>query len=313
MPVYNAKDYVEQAIRSIWDQTHPVKELIVVDDGSTDGSHDIVAALTRQSPIPMQFWRQDNAGPAAALSSALERATGEWLCWLAADDFYAPNFVERNLEVAAELARPDLVLHSNAYLVEASGAVTGVIDDIAIKKPFEGHCFDQIAEDEGRMFPSSMFTRRQLLLDAGGFDATLRVEDTDLFLRMGRVGFFHYIREPIFNSRYSPGSYGKRPWMWGETIIKAYSKHADVLGEKLQRILRQHSEELANNCFEYGSFGQGFYWSKRAVGYASGSDQKIRVAGKLSLRFPRAVARYIAHAVVGRERLVQLKRKLQGY
>ena len=84
-------------------------------------------------------------------------------------------------------------------------------------------------------------TRRNFLIRAGGFDPEMEVEDTDLFLRLGRTATFHYIDEPIFYSRYTPGSFGKKPWLWGRSIVKALSKHGDLLGDRLPLLLSRAS------------------------------------------------------------------------
>ena len=308
MPVYNAQDYVAQSIRSVWDQSHRPIELIVVDDGSTDGSNAIVAELVKQAPIPMQFWRQENAGPAAALHNALQRATGEWVGWLAADDLYAPNFMARNLEVAGSLPQDELILHSSAFLIEADDRKIGTIDEISKEPPFRGRCFDFIVDGHGRMLPSTMFIRRDLLLKVGGFDPEMEVEDTDLFLRLARAGEFHYIDEQIFCSRWTPGSFGKKPWKWGNSTIKALSKHADILGSRLPVLLTKASSNICQNCFEYGEWGHGLRWGAKAVHFAPGIGAKARVTGQLGYRVARAGIRNLAYRLLGRDRLVRIKR-----
>lgn len=310
MPVYNAEAYVAQAIRSVLAQRVQDIELIVIDDGSTDGSAAIVVRTLLGATIPTHVERQANAGPSPALHKALGLATGEWLCWLAADDAYPPDFLERNLAAAAAIGREDLVLHSNAWLIEADGKVTGVLDDIATQQPFEGECFDLIVGGGGRMLPSTMFTRTALLRRAGGFDPTIRVEDTDLFLRLGRVAWFHYLDQPNFYSRWTPGSLGKQPWAWGDDVIKALSKHADRLGDRLPHLLGEVSLNIAQNCVAYGRWGDGLKWGGRAVGYAPTGNAKLGTVARLLTRVPPAMIRSLLLSSVGRERLVRWKRRL---
>jgi len=202
------------------------------------------------------------------------------------------------------------VLHSNAWLIEHDGRTTGVLDDIAQQKPLEGHCFELIATGGGRMLPSTMFTRTDLLRRAGGFDDTIRVEDTDLFLRLGRVAWFHYIREPNFYSRYTPGSLGKKPWLWGDDVLKALSKHEDLLGPRLPHLLAQVSLNVFHNCIAYGRWTDGLKWSGRAIRFAPTLGAKARTAVSVAVTLPRAMTRSILLSAVGRDRLVRLKRRL---
>ena len=158
MPVFNAEPYLAAAVDSIWQQSYPHIEIVAVDDGSTDGSGSLLDRLRQRSPLPLRIIEQVNSGPSAALDRALNQARGEWICWLAADDFYHPDFVATNLAEAKRFDRPDLVLHCNGYLIEDDGTVTGTIDAISPLGPLLGHAFEQRLAGEGRMFPCTMFT-----------------------------------------------------------------------------------------------------------------------------------------------------------
>lgn len=84
MPLYNCEPWVEEAVRSVLENADGLLELIVVDDGSTDASAAIVAAMDG----PVRLIRQDNAGPAAARNAGLDAARGELIGFLDADDIW---------------------------------------------------------------------------------------------------------------------------------------------------------------------------------------------------------------------------------
>jgi glycosyltransferase involved in cell wall biosynthesis len=311
MASYNHARFIGQAIESVWNQTHSNMELIVVDDGSRDRSVEIIEELQARSPIPMQVEIQENRGPAATFNRALQQARGEWVCILASDDFYSPGFVERQLSEAIGSGKQDVVVHSNAYLVEADGRMTGTLDAVSETVPLRGQAFELLVNGGGRLLPCTMFIRRQLLLDAGAFDPEMIAEDCDLHLRLARAAEFHYVEDPIFYSRYTPESLGKKPWLWGEGIIKALAKHEDLLGDRLPRLQAKASANICDHCFEYGEWSHGLRWGGKALGFAPGVGAKTRVAGHLAFRIARAGARNIAYRLFGRDRLVRLKRKLQ--
>jgi glycosyltransferase involved in cell wall biosynthesis len=311
MASYNHARFIRQAIESVWNQTHPNMELIVVDDGSEDRSVEIIEELQARSPIPMHVEVQENRGPAATFNRALQSAAGDWICILASDDFYSPGFVERQLAEATGSSRDAIVVHSNAYLVEADGRVTGTLDGISEAVPLRGQAFELLVNGGGRLLPCTMFLRRQLLLDAGAFDPEMIAEDCDLHLRLARAAEFHYVEDPIFYSRYTPDSLGKKPWLWGDGIIKALAKHEDVLGDRLPGLLAKASSNICDHCFEYGEWAHGLRWGGRALGHAPGIGARTRVAGHLAHRITRAATRNIAYRLFGRDRLVRLKRKLQ--
>ena len=309
---YNHARFVEQAIDSVWRQGHRPLELIIVDDGSSDGSFELIEKLAARSPIPMTLVAQANAGPGAAFGRGVAMAQGEWLCILASDDFYAPEFIARNLAEAARLDGDQWVLHANAWLVEVDGRVSGTIDAIGITTPLEGDAFECLVEGGGRLLPGTMFVRRDLFLAAGAFDPTMIAEDCDLQLRLARHARFHYIRDPIFHSRYSPASLGKRPWLWGDSIVRALTKHEDRLGPRLPGLLAKACAKIALSCFEYGRPGDGLHWARQSLGYTRGGAARVRAAGGLTLRTTRAITRLAAYRLVGRERLVRAKRRLTG-
>ncbi len=105
LPVYDRENYVGEAIESVLAQTLPPDELIVVDDGSTDGSLAVVERFARPS---MQVIRQENAGIGAARNRGLRAATGDLIAFIDSDDLWEPDKLE--LQVGALRERDDLDL-----------------------------------------------------------------------------------------------------------------------------------------------------------------------------------------------------------
>ena len=313
MPAYNHERFVREAIESAWKQSHANIELVVIDDGSSDGTLRILEELAAASPVPMQVRTQANQGIARTLNSLVADARGEWLAFLSSDDFYSPQFIERNLAAAAAAAAGErgVVIHSDAWIVEAGGGVTGRIGPLRSTSPARGDAFDLIATGKAHVVSAGIFLRRDLLLAAGGFDPTMVAEDLDLHLRLARRARFHYLDEPLFFSRHTPGSLGKRPWLWGDSIIRSLAKHEDILGSRLPALLSKSSENIAVACFEQGERRPGLHWARRALAYAPGLSAQSATAARLAVRSARATTRSLAVRLFGRERLVRVKRKLQ--
>ena len=98
LAVYNGRQYLDEALRSIANQSHPVDEIIVVDDGSTDDSADIAA----QFGPPVHCLRQQNAGQSAARNHGVRESRGDLLGFLDCDDLIHPRKIERQLKRFAE-------------------------------------------------------------------------------------------------------------------------------------------------------------------------------------------------------------------
>lgn len=101
VPVYNVRDYLEQCLRSIASQTYAHLEVIVVDDGSTDGCG-AIADHWAEADERFKVVHQQNGGLSAARNAALDIATGRYVTFVDSDDFLAPQFVETLLQVLKE-------------------------------------------------------------------------------------------------------------------------------------------------------------------------------------------------------------------
>ena len=100
MPVYNAYDYLRPAIESILDQTLADIEIICIDDGSTDPSHELIQKYAERDGR-IRLVTEQNAGPAHARNNGIRYATGEYIAFLDADDFFEPSMLEVLYDTAA--------------------------------------------------------------------------------------------------------------------------------------------------------------------------------------------------------------------
>lgn len=115
VPLYNKEQYVRKAIESVCAQTYTSWECIVVDDGSTDGSEQVI----REYADSVTIIRQPNAGVAAARNKGVAASKGEYICFLDADDWWLPEFLEEmNLLIAAY---PDAGLYATNYIYYKPG------------------------------------------------------------------------------------------------------------------------------------------------------------------------------------------------
>ena len=111
---YKQSAFVAAAIESVLAQTYPASEIIVVDDGSTDGSAEIVKTWQRRYPQHVRYVHQENAGLCAARNTGLALARGTWVSFPDPDDFLDANFIRKMLkETEAEHELPLLAVASN--------------------------------------------------------------------------------------------------------------------------------------------------------------------------------------------------------
>ncbi len=96
MPVYNGELYLEEAIQSVVAQNHHDLEIILIDDGSTDGSASLISSFAKK--INLKYFYQENQGPASARNLGITKASGEWITFLDADDVWPKFKIHSNLE-----------------------------------------------------------------------------------------------------------------------------------------------------------------------------------------------------------------------
>ncbi|HBA66860.1 MAG TPA: hypothetical protein DCZ48_11915, partial [Methylococcaceae bacterium] len=95
IPAYNSAEFIADAVNSILKQTRPITEIIIVDDGSTDNTQQIVEAL----PGPITYIKQPNQGPSAARNTGIKTANSEWIAFLDADDQWTTDKIDKQLKL----------------------------------------------------------------------------------------------------------------------------------------------------------------------------------------------------------------------
>ncbi len=93
VPSYNHAPFIETTLLSIFNQTLPPTELLVIDDGSADGSPGIIERVLKECPLPCELIARANHGLCATLNEALSRTRGEYFAYLGSDDLWLPDFL----------------------------------------------------------------------------------------------------------------------------------------------------------------------------------------------------------------------------
>jgi GT2 family glycosyltransferase len=176
IPAYQAERFVVTAVESALAQTHPPHEVIVCDDGSTDGTVRVLEPYRDR----IIYLRKENGGEASAKNAAARAASGEFVVLLDADDTYLPERLEALGQLAA--ARPDLDLMTTDAFIEVDGESARRV--YASPSRFEVH--DQRkAILRGNFIHGHAAIRREAYLAVGGFDESIRfTADWDCWIRL---------------------------------------------------------------------------------------------------------------------------------
>ncbi|MCP4613416.1 MAG: glycosyltransferase [Planctomycetes bacterium] len=197
IPTYNRKYYLKETLESISAQTYKDYDIIVVDDGSTDGTEDMI----KQFDAPITYHWQENGGDAAARNKLIELAQGQYISFIDSDDLLFPDAIERLVKVM-ETEPDDVVAYGSYVRIDQDGSVYGKCKRKLFSGSITKHLFQTIIVHScGSMFP------RKMLKDGVIFDTSLHVcSDYDLWLSLSMKYRFVALPDPTFKRRRHSGN-----------------------------------------------------------------------------------------------------------
>lgn len=196
IPAYNAEKYIKETIDSALEQTHKNIEIIIVNDGSTDNTENIIKSYTDDR---IKYFKQKNSGLAGiARNTGIRQANGDYIAFLDADDIWVKDKLKKQIKI----------LDNTTALVYSDGEISGATHKNGKKfsdfsKFYRGRVFHNLIKNN--FIPtSSVVVKRKALGDVGIFseDKKLRVgEDYDLWLRISKKYKINYCDEILFKYR----------------------------------------------------------------------------------------------------------------
>lgn len=195
IPTYNYGHFLASAVRSALEQTWVAREVIVVDDGSTDNTPEVLRAFGRD----VRVIRKVNAGLSAARNTGIEAATGAFIAILDADDVWMAHKLERQLAVFRDL--PDTgIVSCAAHQVDADGNRLQLLPCPSTAEPHRLR--RELAFRNVVSGGSAALVRRECFELVGRFDESLRSsEDWDMWLRIARHFPIRFVNEPLVSIR----------------------------------------------------------------------------------------------------------------
>jgi glycosyltransferase involved in cell wall biosynthesis len=249
IPAYNAEKYIVDTVNSALNQTYADLEVIVVDDGSKDGT---VAALDTFGDR-IRVHQQENGGVAKARNTGVALATGAWVAFLDADDLWMPTKVERQLACAksAPMVYTDrLNIGARGDLPELQSLVTPM---------HQGDVFVPLLREGNFITNTSVMIRKELFTKLGGFFTGLNgTEDWDLWIRVAERNPIGFVPEPLVKYRFHEGSISRN---WARMSRERTQVIARALaldrGETLDWVTRRQiwSETWRTNGWDAGRSG----------------------------------------------------------
>jgi glycosyltransferase involved in cell wall biosynthesis len=195
IPTHNRKELVLEAIDSVLKQDYKNVEVIVVDDGSTDGTFEYLKSLK----LPIRIVRKKNGGSASARNAGLKLAKGEYVSFLDSDDIWLPGILACESQYLEHNPRAALVYSD--YFIEVDGKrldYTKFSMYVRTSFQMEHYTFPAFSSKQALIHISSTMIRKKILDEVGNFNEDLEVEeDSDLFNRISEKYRLHQINLPL--------------------------------------------------------------------------------------------------------------------
>jgi hypothetical protein len=221
IPAYNAAGTIRSAVASILNQTMPVLETIVVDDGSADATVEVVAGIADPR---VRLVSRPNGGPSAARNAGIAAARGDWVAFLDSDDLWLPGYVERATAALSAAPNPGFA-YTDAYVFDSGrGQVkVGSASDALVPPPPDRASFLTALIRRNFVFTSAAVPAA-VLAAVGGYDESLRLsEEYDLWLRILVAGFDGvWMGGPLAIYRMHPGQTSHQILAMKRTAARVY-------------------------------------------------------------------------------------------
>ena len=198
IPSYNQSEWLPKTLNSLLAQTYPFWEAVVVDDGSTDETWEIIQKYSALD-VRIKGYHKENGGISSALNYGINKSKGKYFCWLSSDDLYYPEKLELQIEAYGKLTEDYGIVFGQFDLIDADDNVTITKQS---KPFFDGLEFPQQLKYD-IIDGCTVMIPLKILKELNGFNPQFKhAQDTELWFRIAAKGYkFYYIPQKIVKRR----------------------------------------------------------------------------------------------------------------
>jgi glycosyltransferase involved in cell wall biosynthesis len=266
---YNRAYIVAEAIETALNQTYGDYEVLVVDDGSTDNTAEVVERF--QDPRLRYIRHERNQGVGAACNTGVAHAQGEWIAFLDSDDLWKPEKLERQVACAVRHPEVDAVF-SDIEVIEDASTIPSLIATMRSfsKLLAKGRQQQEYVLSARQLYlclleevpikPTVLLIKREIFTKVGLFDLTaLGCEDWEFLLRLAHVACFGYVDAPLAVQRRTPDAIHRKHWQQDRAFLISLFRREKVALKQdheavaaVNRGISTHCTNLAGSYLESG-------------------------------------------------------------
>lgn len=240
IPTYNCAELLRRALLSVQAQTLQDLEVLVVDNHSTDHTHEVV--LSFNDPRIKSLKIQNNGIIAASRNLGIKTAKGQWVAFLDSDDVWHPEKL-RKVKNAIDVSPEAILVCHNEYAV-----TNGVPGKLLRYGPYVEKMYERLLFSGNTLSTSATTIRKDILLKTNGFseeEAFVTVEDYEYWLRLAREGHFLFIEEPLGEFHIHDNNQSSRAETHAKALVAVVSSHLEALAPNeysRSKIRKRHAE-----------------------------------------------------------------------
>lgn len=259
IPAFNCAEFITETLESVYQQTYTNREIVLIDDGSTDNTRSVLEPHMDR----IRYFYQENRGTAAARNAGIQRSRGELIAFLDHDDLWLPEKLELQVKAMQTYPECGLVFTDGKYFDES-----GILRNSLIPK----HIHEWI-DQHGTTDPmvvmgwisreicirsvissaSSILVRKHCLERVGYFDEGIHVaDDYDLALRVAQLYPVIFLRSCLYLWRYrqesQSGSKGSRHYRWTKASISVIEKNWQIMPKEIRSAVRARLSRMYWQC-----------------------------------------------------------------
>ena len=272
IPTYNRAHYICEAVESVLAQTYKNVEIIVVDDGSTDGTEEVLSLYRGR----IRYFYQENRGPSAARNAGIQKSTGPYIAFLDSDDLWMPDKLDLQVRYLSEHPDYGLVHTDHEDWIVRDGAVVEVRPD-----HYDSHHIGYIFPEmflRNEVSTPTVLLRKVCLNKVGYFDENLLLfEDHDLWLRIARYYKIGYINKKLavfrrHGDNITDSCSRSKAAILRTQMLQNFTMNYPEIIEEIgrRRVKLSFSESLfcyAYECFDTGDFRNARKFMQKAISY----------------------------------------------
>lgn len=265
IPTYNSAHYLGAAVKSVLEQTFTDYEILVIDDGSTDKTEEVI----KQFGDSVRYIRQANQGVSVARNHGIKECVGKYVAFLDADDVWMPAKLEKQI-VALESASDSKACYTEYISVSDDMKPTelkrfrtngSVLSDLLLRGNVVGP-------------PSALMCERELFERLGGFDSSLSLcADWEMWIRLSLLTDLFFLKEPLVKYRLHGSNMSKNARLLEEDTVKLLEKSFDIeslpneIKSKRKEAFAYHYIVFAKSYFRLGQYADFMRCVARSVAW----------------------------------------------